>query len=211
MAKESIQEIYQKSGFTGRVGFGKSPAVVVVDYISGFTDPSAVLGQDYTTQIEATHQLLITARAKGLPLFFVALGFLPNAKDAAKWLRRDAAYAQFVADSPATQVDERLGYDDSKDAYIVKQGDSAFFGTNLGSQLVPLRVDTLILAGCRTSTALRATAVDACQNGYRTIVPRECTADSDPAVCEANLFDINAKYADVMSLEDVVNLLSIGF
>jgi maleamate amidohydrolase len=95
-----------------------------------------------------------------------------------------------------------------QDVIIIKQYASAFFGTSLSATLVAMGIDTLILTGCSTSGCIRATAVDGLQYGYRIIVPRECVGDRHSAPHEANLFDINAKYGDVVGKQDVMAYLT---
>ena len=100
---------------------------------------------------------------------------------------------------PACDVPRAAG-----DTILIKQYASSFFGTSLQAMLSALRVDTLIITGCSTSGCVRATAVDACQHGFRAIVPRECVGDRHKAPHDANLFDINGKYGDVVSKADVL-------
>ena len=95
------------------------------------------------------------------------------------------------------------------DVILIKQYASSFFGTSLAAMLTARGVDTLIITGCSTSGCVRATAVDAMQNGFRPIVPRECVGDRHDGPHEANLFDINAKYGDVVPLSDVMSQLQM--
>ena len=94
------------------------------------------------------------------------------------------------------------------DIAVIKQGSSAFFGTHLAALLIRLGVDTLIITGCTTSGCVRATAVDALQYSFRAIVPRECVADRAKGPHEANLFDINQKYGDVVPVQRVIDYLN---
>jgi nicotinamidase-related amidase len=101
------------------------------------------------------------------------------------------------------EIDPRLEPRDDE-TVVLKKGASGFFGTNLGAILLTQRVDTVILCGATTSGCIRATAIDLLQHGWPTLVPRECVGDRARAPHESNLFDIQAKYADVVSLEDAL-------
>jgi nicotinamidase-related amidase len=177
--------------------------VLVVDFSCGFTDPACTLGADMTPEVEATRRLLDTAREKGLPVIFTTIGFEPSGKDGGLWLQKAPALADLELGGRWVEIDPRL--DRREDETIVlKKGASGFFGTNLASILVSQGVDTVILCGATTSGCVRATAVDLLQYGWPTIVPRECVGDRAQAPHDANLFDIQAKYADVVPLAEAL-------
>jgi maleamate amidohydrolase len=94
------------------------------------------------------------------------------------------------------------------DTIIIKQYASAFFGTSLAAMLTSQGIDTLIVTGCSTSGCIRATAVDGMQYGFRVIVPRQCVGDRHADPHEANLFDINSKYGDVVNKAEVIDYLN---
>ena len=180
------------------------PAVLVVDFSCGFTDPECALGSDLTAEVEATRRLLDAARAKGMPvdlhddrLRAVAEGRRPCG------CRRRRRSADLQLGGRWVDIDPRLDRRDDE-TVVLKKGASAFFGTNLASILFSQGVDSVILCGATTSGCIRATAVDLLQYGFPTLVPRECVGDRAQAPHEANLFDIQAKYADVVSLEDAL-------
>jgi maleamate amidohydrolase len=177
--------------------------VLVVDFSCGFTDPECALGADMTDEIEATRRLLDAARAKGLAVVFTTIGFEASLKDGALWIQKAPALADLQLGGRWVEIDPRLERREDE-TVIVKKGASAFFGTNLAAILVSQGVDAVILCGATTSGCIRATAVDLLQHGFPTLVPRECVGDRAQAPHEANLFDIQAKYADVVSLEDAL-------
>jgi maleamate amidohydrolase len=187
----------------GSLVLGERPAVLVVDFSCGFTDPECALGADMSDEIEATRRLLDAARAKGVAVVFTTIGFEPSLKDGALWIQKAPALADLQLGGRWVEIDPRLERREDE-TVIVKKGASAFFGTNLAAILVSQGVDTVVLCGATTSGCIRATAVDLLQQGFPTLVPRECVGDRAQAPHEANLFDIQAKYADVVSIEDAL-------
>ncbi|MCC6008588.1 MAG: isochorismatase family protein [Rhodobacteraceae bacterium] len=195
-------------GFLGRVGFGLRPALVVIDMQNGFTDAKQPLGSDLSAQIEPINTLIDHARRVEMPVFFTVCSYDgPDFQDAGLWIRKIAGLASLESGTANVEIDERLSRRPG-DALIVKKYASCFFGTDFSSRLAARGIDTLIITGCTTSGCVRATAVDACQNGLRAIVVREAVGDRDPVTHEQNLFELDAKYADVMALSDVVDALT---
>jgi maleamate amidohydrolase len=203
MTDAEAREIYARARLGGSVTLGKRPGVLVVDFSCGFTDPECTLGADMTSEVEATKRLLDAARDKGLPVIFMTIGFEPSLKDGGLWMQKVPSLADLLLGGRWVEIDPRLEVRQDE-VVIVKKGASAFFGTNLVTVLNTEGVDTVILCGATTSGCVRATAIDLLQNGWPAIVPRECVGDRAQAPHEANLFDINAKYADVVSLEDAL-------
>lgn len=206
MVSDETREIYERARLGQSVTLGTRPAVLVVDFSRGFTDPECTLGSDLTRQVEATNGLLATAREKEIPVIFTTIGFEPNLKDASLWLEKLPALEELIVGSRWVEIDPRLGRREDEPV-VLKKGPSAFFGTNLPSILVSQGVDTIVLCGATTSGCIRATAVDLLQYGYPTLVPRECVGDRAQGPHEANLVDIQAKYADVVPVEDAVTYL----
>ena len=145
-----------------------------------------------------TKRLLDVARAKGLPVVYTTIGFDRSLKDGGLWLQKVPSLAALQLGGKWVDIDPRLEPREDE-TIIMKKGASGFFGTNLASVLVSQKVDSVILCGATTSGCVRATAVDLLQYGWPTMVPRECVGDRAQAPHEANLFDIQAKYADVVS------------
>ena len=200
---DETREIYERARLGQSVTLGARPAVLVVDFSRGFTDPESTMGSELTREVEATNRLLAAAREREIPVIFTSIGFEPNLKDGSLWLEKAPGLGELIIGSKWVEIDPRLERRD-EETVILKKGASAFFGTNLPSILVSQGVDTIVMCGATTSGCIRATAVDLLQYGYPTLVPRECVGDRAQAPHEANLVDIQAKYADVVSIEDAL-------
>jgi len=203
MSDEEAREIYAKARLGESVTMGSRPAVLVVDFSCGFTDPECTLGSDLTPQVEATRQLLDAAREKGLPVIFTTIGFEPSLKDGGLWLQKVPSLGDLQLGGHWVEIDPRLE-PRPDETVIVKKGASAFFGTNLAAIMISQGIDSVVLCGATTSGCIRATAIDLVQYGYPTLVPRECVGDRAQAPHDANMFDIQAKYADVVSLDEAL-------
>jgi len=197
---------YRSKGIGARVGYGARPAVLVVDFIRGFTDPSSPLGSDLDSEVRATVELLRPARRQAIPILFAVTVYEPSLDDAGLFVVKVPSLGILQRGSDWVQLDPRLEARPSE-TRIRKQYASAFFGTSLASTLGARGVDTLLIAGCTTSGCVRATAVDALQHGFRAIVPRECVGDRVPEQHAANLLDIDGKYGDVVTLAAAIRYL----
>jgi maleamate amidohydrolase len=201
------REIYSRSGIGGRVGIGERPALLVVDFQYGFTDPANPLGGELDEVLVATAALLEVARAQGLPVAFTAVEFQEGQRDRLVWLRKMPGLATLVAGSRWCEIDERVKPAPGEPVFG-KQAASAFFGTSLPSFLASCGVDSLIVTGCVTSGCVRASVVDAVSWGYRTVVVADCVADRASAPHSSNMFDMESKYADIESLSTVIGMLT---
>lgn len=207
MTTSSEQAFFAQRGFGLTIGFGRRPAVLVIDMIQAFTDPQAMLGAELSPQIGATQVLLAAARARGLPVFFSTVSYDDaDFRDAGIWALKQKGVMTLRAGTPAVELDPRLQRLPGE-GWLVKKYASCFFGTDLTSRLLSRGVDTLLLAGCTTSGCVRASAVDALQSGLRPMVVRECVGDRSPAAHDQSLFDLQAKYADVVGLDEACRYL----
>lgn len=187
-------------------GIGAIPALVVVDVVKGFTDPSCPLGSEAEEVVAANVALMDAFHEAGLPVVLTTVIY--HSDDQASVFRaRVPALNLLTPDSEWIQFDPRLPIQVT-DLQLEKRHASSFHGTDLDDWLKSRNVDSLVVTGLTTSGCVRATAVDGLQNNYKVLVPREACGDRDPKAHEANLYDMNAKYADVVSLETVMNLLS---
>ena len=184
---------------------GKRPALVVVDIVIGFTDPACPLGTDCPDVVEANRQLLDAFRARGLPVFFTTVIYRSD-DDARIFRERVPALNVLTPDSEWVKVDPRIAPLPGE-TIIEKQWASSFFKTDLDDRLKTAGADSLVVTGLTTSGCVRATVLDGLQNDYPVVVPREAVGDRNPDAHKANLFDMHAKYADVMSLEETLALL----
>jgi nicotinamidase-related amidase len=194
-------------GFGAPLARGIRPTILVVDFSCGFTDPKSALGSDLTPQVQATRRLLDAARRKRLPVIFTTIGFDPSLNDAGLWLQKMPALAELRMGGRWVEIDSRLE-PRPEETTLVKKAASAFFGTNLAAVLVNQKADSVVMCGATTSGCIRATAIDLMQHGYPTLIPRECVGDRASAPHEANLYDIQAKYADVVSLAEALDYLA---
>jgi maleamate amidohydrolase len=196
------ESFFQERGFGRKIGYGRHPAVIVIDLLKGFTDPTCPLGSDLDAVLNATSQVLAAARHVPVPIFHTAVDYEKDLGDAGIWGLKLEALRSMIRGSEATELDPRLGRLPGE-PIVLKKYASAFFGTDLVSRLNAQAVDTLVITGCTTSGCVRATAVDALQYGYRPIVVREAVGDRARAAHEQSLFDLEQKYADVVGLVEV--------
>jgi nicotinamidase-related amidase len=190
-------------GFGNRVGFGRRPALLIVDFARGFTAPERRLGADMADAIAQANRLLAAAHEGGIPVHLSTIAYRDPAGESGVWIEKIGGLADLVLGTDAVDQDPRLARAPS-DRILVKRFASCFFGTTLAADLDRDGVDTLVIAGCTTSGCVRASAVDACQHGLRTIVAREATADRLQAAHEQSLVDIDLKYGDVLSVDEIV-------
>jgi nicotinamidase-related amidase len=196
---------FKARGFGLSVGFGERAVLLVVDFVNGFTDPASLLGADLAAEIAQTNRLIDAAHARDVPVILTTIVYEDkDLRDAGIWAKKQKGPAMMRPGTQAIELDARLvrGPDD---ALLVKKYASCFFGTDLVSRLQTLRADTVIIVGCTTSGCVRATAVDACQYGFRPIVPREAVGDRSRAAHEQSLFDLHSRYADVVSVEETLS------
>jgi maleamate amidohydrolase len=204
-AMAAVDDYYRERGiFQGRFGFGRQPALVVIDMAYGWTDPAYAGGSSrLDAAVDAIRQLLPITRAKGVPIFYTTSPYsdTPQLKSAAdfspnfrKWDRR------------ACEIDERVR-PISDELVIAKEHASAFAGTALVGHLIARHVDTLLITGCSTSACVRATATDAKSYQLRPIVVRDAVQDRSEIAHEWTLCDIRARFADVVSLEETLDYL----
>jgi maleamate amidohydrolase len=190
--------------FDGKVGFGSRPAVVVIDFTLAYTTPgSPFYAEGVVRAVRDTVPLLAAARRAGIPVIHTKVMYHPSGADGGWFVRKVPALRKLVPGEPLAEIDPAVA-PLPDEVVIVKQYPSPFFGTPLAPMLATLGIDTLILAGCSTSGCVRAGALDGVQHGYRVVVPRECVGDRHDGPHDANLFDINAKYGDVVGREEVI-------
>jgi maleamate amidohydrolase len=191
-------------GFHGRAGFGRRPALLVIDMNVGFTDPTSPLVCDLDSVVAAIGRLLDEARRAQIPVVYTTVAYTEGDKiAAAAFLEKIPALLTLEPGSRWVEIDPRIE-PLPHEPLLKKLFASAFFGTALSSLLAAAGCDSVIVTGASTSGCVRATAVDALQHGYRPIVPREAVGDRNADAHEANLYDIDAKYGDVVSLDDAI-------
>ena len=205
---ERTYQQYRQAGMAQTAGFGKRPALLIVDFCLGMTSSESPLGADMSVAIEATAELQTLCRQKGFLVVYTTVQYSKGCKDGGAFVRKIPALRLFeIGNGAWGEIDPRLPPREDEPV-VNKRFASAFAGTNLASLLTAEQVDTVIVTGCTTSGCVRASALDALQNGFLVVVPREAVADRAQGPHEANLFDLNAKYADVISLADTLAYLT---
>ena len=204
---QNDEEFFKARGFGLRMGFGQRPALLVIDLIKAFTDADRPLGANLDAQIAATQPLLAVAHERSIPVIFSTVRYdEADLRDAGIWTLKQKGSIDLAADRNGHEVDERLDFRKT-DSLLLKKYASCFFGTDLVPRLTSRNIDTLIMTGCTTSGCVRATAVDSLQNGFRPMVVREGVGDRSQAAHDQSLFDLNAKYADVVSRDETLQYL----
>jgi maleamate amidohydrolase len=193
-------------GFGGRGGYGRRPALIVVDMTLGFTDPESPLACDLEEPVANIQNLLEAARRAEIPVVFTTIAYRESDELTAAFIDKVPALLTLEAGSRWGEIDPSIAPREPEPV-LNKLFAAAFYGTGLPSLLAAAGVDTLIVAGASTSGCVRATAVDALQYGYRPVVPRESVGDHNEQAHEANLYDIDAKYGDVVPTEEVLEYL----
>jgi nicotinamidase-related amidase len=187
-------------------GMGNHPALVIVDVVVGFTDPECPLGSEADAVVAANTELMNAFHQASLPVVLTTVIYRSEAQ-ATVFRARVPALNLLTPESKWVKFDPRLPIAPS-DLQLEKRHASGFHGTELDDWLKAKKVDSVVVTGLTTSGCVRATAVDGLQNNYRVLVPREACGDRDEQAHEANLYDLNAKYADVVSVADILASLS---
>jgi nicotinamidase-related amidase len=196
-------------GFHGRAGFGRRPALVVIDVNRGFTDPASPLVCDLDDVVDAIGRLLGAFRERSLPIAFTTVAYDEASKQAAAaFIDKIPALLTLEAGSPWVEIDPRIAPLPSEPV-LNKLWASAFFGTPFASFLASHGCDSLVVTGASTSGCIRATVLDALQHGYRPVVPREAVGDRNADAHLANLYDIDTKYGDVVTVDEVLAALAM--
>ncbi len=202
---DDLTENY-KGAFDGTLPFGKRPALIIVDFVMAYLDKTSPLYAGVEDALASNENVLAAARAAGIAVIFTNVEYQPGGGDGGVFYRKVPALRCFERGSPLGSFPPSLMPRDGE-MVITKKYASSFFGTHLAATLTALGVDTLLITGLSTSGCVRATALDACQNGFLPFVIRDACGDRHTAPHEANLFDLQAKYAEVISEADAIRHL----
>lgn len=194
--------------FDGRLSFGKRPALLIVDFVMAYLDPASPLYAGVEDALASNERLLAAARAAGIPVIFTNVVYQADGADGGLFYKKIPSLRVFLEGSPLGAFPPSL-QPVAGEHVISKQFASAFFGTSLAEMLSEKGIDTLLITGLSTSGCVRATALDALQSGFAPFVVREACGDRHPAPHEANLFDLQAKYAEVVSEREACALLGL--
>lgn len=196
-------EIYRRQGIGFASGFGSHPALLIVDFVNGFSDPDCFGGGNIASAICRTRDLLARARQSDLPVAFTRVVYADDGSDASVFCLKMPGLRGLTEHAAASQIVPELA--PLPGEYVARKTQpSAFFGTNLAAWLAARQVDTVLVAGCTTSGCVRASVIDSMSYNFRTIVVSDCVGDRALAPHQVNLFDMDQKYADLMTCTEVV-------
>lgn len=205
---DEVLRFYRSRGYDRRIGFGAKPAILVIDFSRAFTGGrSEFPGGNFAREIAQTLRMLeVARRGAAVPVMFTTIAYDEPLRDAGFWGKKVPWLEHCRTGTPMVEIDPALGVRPDEPV-IVKKFPSSFHGTGLGGMLAGKGVDTLILAGCTTSVCVRATALDAMQSGLRCVLAAEAVGEFDPALHALHLVDLDSRYADVVSVDEVVSYL----
>ena len=208
MSDHSLEDNYAEV-FDGQIGFGERPAVLVIDFVEAYVQPnSPFFAEPVIEAVRQTKAVLAAARKASVPVIYTNVSYQKDGLDGGIFVQKVPALKLYTDGGGFLgQIVESIA-PEPDDLIVTKQYASAFFGTSLAATLTSLGRDCVIMTGCSTSGCVRASAVDGMQYGFRVIVPRECVGDRHQAPHEANLFDIHAKYGDVVPRQRVLDYLA---
>ena len=206
---ESELDIYRHQGFANPMGLGQAPALLIIDFVEGFTDPAHFGGGNIGEAIVHTQALLALVRVRGWPVAHTRVVYANDGSDAGAFTMKVPALLTLTETSALSQIVPALT-PVRGEAVFRKKHASAFFGTNLAAWLAFRRIDTLLVAGCTTSGCVRASVIDASAHNIRPIVVTDCVGDRALGPHEANLFDMGQKYADLMSMAELVAAVGVN-
>ena len=192
--------------YNRRVGFGARPALILIDFCQGYFDPACDLYAGVEDALASALRVRAAAHVAGVPVVLTNVVYHPGGRDGGRFFEKAAPLRNFVRGNPMGAWPAGLAPRDDE-LVISKQYPSAFFATSLASTLTALGVDSVLLTGLTTSGCVRASCVDAMSHGFRTAVIADACGDRHSAPHEANLFDMNAKYADVVGEAEAVAFL----
>jgi len=195
-----------KKAYDNRLGFGKRPALVLVDMVQAYFDETCPLYADVEDALASALRVLDAARAASIPVTFTNVVYRPDGSDGGVFFKKVPVLENFVAGHPMGNWAPGIQPAENE-TVISKQYPSAFFGTSFAATLHAAQIDSLIITGLTTSGCIRATCVDAMSHGFIPIIVADACGDRHEAPHEANLFDMNAKYADVVSEGEAVEYL----
>lgn len=191
-----------KSGFGTKVEWGNRPALIMVDFVRAYFEPGAQLYMGKDDCLHSAARILRAARDAGILVLHTRVSFTEGGADGGYFFKKVGALKHFVGDTELGEIMPEVAPEPGEPV-LVKQYASSFHGTSLASTLAAQSINTLIVTGVSTSGCIRATAVDAIQHGFLPVVPRDAVGDRADDPHEANLFDIQQKYGEVASEDEV--------
>lgn len=208
MTEQSTEDLMAnyKRAYDNRIGFGRRPALILVDFVKAYFEPDCDLFADVQPALDSALRIRDVARGAGIPVIYTNVVFHKSGVNGGRFFQKAMPLRNFIEGSPMGAWAE--GLTPAEDELVIsKQYASSFFGTSLAPTLTAMGIDTLIITGVTTSGCIRATCLDSCQHGFIPIVVSDACGDRHAAPHEANLFDMNAKYGDVVSEDEVTAYL----
>lgn len=206
---EDLDENYARAGYHARQQWGRRPALLLVDFARAYFEPSSPLfgGEGCAVARDNAARLLSAARQNNVPVIFTEVRYMPGGSDGGAFFRKAPPLKVFERGNPLGDIVEGLERRESE-VLITKQYPSAFFGTSLASTLTAMQIDTVLLCGLTTSGCVRASCVDSMSHGFVTLVVSDAVGDRAEGPHRANLFDMSAKYADLLSTKEAAEYLA---
>lgn len=208
--KKSLQADYKTAGFGGELGFGEKPALLVIDMCMAYLDPKAPLYAGIEREVENIKRLLAAFRTAGRPVIHTRVEYSAGGADGGLFYKKVSALSCFDRGNPLAEPPQSLR-PSAGEVVVTKQYASAFFGTSLASTLRAFGCDSVVVTGVSTSGCVRASALDTLQNGFIPLVVEDACGDRSKAVHDANIFDLGAKYADIVVTTKVLELVQSGW
>ncbi|MBU2980041.1 isochorismatase family protein [Alteromonas sp. C1M14] len=193
--------------YGNRIGFGSKPALVLIDFVEAYFDETCDLYADVEDALASAKRVLAAARAAAIPVIYTNVVYHPSGFNGGRFFEKAKPLRHMVAGSPMGAWAKGLAPADNE-LVVSKQYPSAFFGTSLASTLTAAGIDSVLLTGLTTSGCVRASCVDACSHGFIPIVIEEACGDRHETPHQGNLFDMNAKYADVVKEQEAIDYLA---
>lgn len=206
----TLEEDYAKAGFGGALGFGNKPALLVIDMCMAYLDPEAPLYAGIEAEVKQIERLLTAFREAKLSVIHTRVEYAPGGADGGLFYKKIAALKCFDKGNPLADPPEELKPIEGE-IIVTKQYASAYFGTSLASTLSALGCDSVVITGVSTSGCVRASALDTIQNGFIPLVVEDACGDRDASIHNANMFDLQAKYADLVSADQVIDRVRSGW
>ncbi|MEM8694672.1 MAG: isochorismatase family protein [Pseudomonadota bacterium] len=195
-----LDDDYEKAGFGGNLGFGKRPVLLVIDFVMAYLEADSPLYAGVEDELAVNERLVAAAREAEVPVIWTNVEYQPGGADGGQFYRKVPALKAFERGSPLGAFPPSLQPRDDE-LIVTKQYPSAFFGTTLAATLTSMNVDCCVVTGLSTSGCVRASTLDALQNGFIPLVVPDACGDRDQGVHDANIFDLKAKYADMLSVD----------
>lgn len=202
---QDLEDNYRRA-YDNRLGFGEAPALILVDFVQAYFEETCPFYAGVEDALASALRIRDAARAASIPVIYTNVVYQEGGADGGVFFRKVPALANFVAGNPMGAWPDGLAPADDEQI-VSKQYPSAFFGTSLADDLKTKGVDTLIITGVTTSGCIRATCVDAVSYGFIPIIVADACGDRHEAPHEANLFDMNAKYGDVVDEAETLTYL----